>query len=100
MGDDVIFRNGPAGCALGRARTKFVPFRRDPTPPIRSQYAVSCSHEGFHAIRSWYDRQGGVIVYYWTCEHCGALLREARREPYRPHFDPQGWERFMAVLPR
>ena len=81
-------------------RTKYVLLRREATPPVRSHYAVSCSHEGFHAIRSWYDRRGGVMVYYWMCERCGASLREAGREPYRPHFDPHGNKRFMAATSR
>jgi hypothetical protein len=37
-----------------------------------------------------YDRQGGVLVYYWTCEVCGDLLGEAHRESYRPRYDPRG----------
>ena len=41
------------------------------------QDEVACSHDGFHAIHSRYDRRDGVLVYYWTCERCGARLNEA-----------------------
>jgi hypothetical protein len=61
---------------------------------------MNCDHDGFHAVRSQYDRHTGVLVYYWTCERCGSRLREARREPYRPAFDPRGNERFMATQMR
>jgi hypothetical protein len=43
-----------------------------------------------------YDRGRGVLVYYWICERCGALLGEARRQEYRPEFDPNGNDRFVA----
>jgi hypothetical protein len=59
------------------------------------QDEVSCSHDGFHAIHSRYDRRDGVLVYYWTCERCGARLNEAARESYRPQFDPHGNDRFL-----
>jgi len=58
---------------------------------------VSCSHDGFHSIHSRYDRRAGLIVYFWTCERCGVRLNEARREPYRPHFDPHGNDRFLTA---
>ena len=61
---------------------------------------MACSHEGFHCIRAWYERRSGVLVYYWTCEGCGARLGELRRQPYRPQFDPHGNERFLAVATR
>ena len=48
--------------------------------------------------RSWYDRRDGVLVFYWTCERCGAWLGELRREPYRPEFDPHGYARFLTVV--
>jgi hypothetical protein len=56
---------------------------------------VACSHDGFHAIRTEYDRDRGVLLYFWTCERCGARLREARREQYRPSFDPHGNDGFL-----
>jgi hypothetical protein len=56
---------------------------------------VVCSHDGFHAIRTEYDRERGVLIYFWTCEGCGARLREVGREEYRPLFDPHGHERFF-----
>lgn len=65
---------------------------------MRSQNAVACSHDGFHSIQSWYDRRDGVLVFYWTCERCGAWLGELRREPYRPEFDPHGYVRFLTVV--
>jgi hypothetical protein len=64
---------------------------------VRCQDAVSCSHKGFHEIHSTYDRRDGVLIYYWTCERCGVRLNEARREIYRPQFDPHGNDRFIAA---
>jgi hypothetical protein len=61
---------------------------------------VACSHEGFHSIRSCYDRRHGVLVYYWTCDVCGTWLGELRRIPYRPHLDERGSQRFFTVLNR
>lgn len=57
---------------------------------------MSCAHDGYHAIRTAYDRQSGVLLYFWTCERCGARLNEARRDQYRPSFDPHGHKRFLA----
>lgn len=57
---------------------------------------MSCSHDGFHEIRTAYDRESGVLRYFWTCERCGARLREARREEYRPSYDPNGNARAQA----
>jgi hypothetical protein len=59
---------------------------------------TACPHDGFHAIATNYDRGNGVLVYFWACERCGTRLGEARRERYRPSFDPDGNERF--VTPR
>jgi hypothetical protein len=56
----------------------------------RCSDAMDCAHDGFHGISSSYDRLRGVLVYHWTCERCGAQLSVARREPYRPAFDPYG----------
>jgi hypothetical protein len=58
----------------------------------------ACAHDGFHAIGTEYDRRRGMLVYLWSCERCGARLGEARRERYRPSYDPHGNERF--VTPR
>jgi hypothetical protein len=57
---------------------------------------MPCPHDGFHGISTAYDRLRGLLVYYWTCERCGARLGEARREVYRPSFDPDGPRRFLA----
>ena len=43
-------------------------------------------HQGFHGTQSTYDQGRGVLVFFWTCENCGAQLREAHREQYRPSF--------------
>jgi hypothetical protein len=56
---------------------------------------MACAHTDFRSIRTVYDRRRGVLVFHWTCDRCGELLGEARREPYRPSFDPRGHERFM-----
>jgi hypothetical protein len=55
---------------------------------------TACGHDGFHAIGTKYDRRNGVLVYFWACERCNARLGEARRERYRPEYDPAGNERF------
>jgi hypothetical protein len=55
---------------------------------------MACLHKGFHEIRTAYDRRRGVLVFHWTCERCGARLHEARRESYRPSFDPRGNDPF------
>jgi hypothetical protein len=55
---------------------------------------IACAHDGFHAIGTSYDRRNGVLVYFWACERCGARLGDARREPYRPSYDPYGNQRF------
>jgi hypothetical protein len=60
---------------------------------------MSCRHQGFHAIQTAYDRRGGVLVYFWLCEACGERLGEARRESYRPKYDPRGSERSRSVMP-
>jgi hypothetical protein len=57
--------------------------------------SIGCAHDGFHAIRTSYDRHSCVLVYFWACERCGARLGDARRERYRPAYDPHGNERFV-----
>jgi hypothetical protein len=56
---------------------------------------MACSHDGLHGFITAYDRNSGVLVYFWTCERCGERLGEARREPYRPDYDPHGNDRFF-----
>jgi hypothetical protein len=56
-----------------------------------------CEHEGFHDVRSAYDRQRGLLVFFYTCEGCGEQLREAHREEYQPSFDRHGNDAFLAV---
>jgi hypothetical protein len=53
-----------------------------------------CAHDGFHGIASSYDRRRGMLVYHWTCERCGARLSEARRQSYRPAYNPNGAQAF------
>jgi hypothetical protein len=55
---------------------------------------MACAHDGYHGIRTAYDRRRGLLFFHWTCERCGARLSEARREQYRPSFDPRGNETF------
>jgi hypothetical protein len=59
---------------------------------------MACAHDGFHGIRSTYDHVRGVLVFFWSCERCGARLRELHREAYRPRFDPRGNDRLGAPL--
>lgn len=61
---------------------------------------MDCTHDSFHSIHSSYDHRRGLLVYHWYCERCGARLSEARREPYRPHYDPHGNERFSPAQVR
>ena len=49
-----------------------------------------CAHRDFHEIRTSYDRRRGILIYWWTCERCGARLSEVLRTPYRPLFEPNG----------
>jgi hypothetical protein len=58
---------------------------------------MDCAHKGFHGIRSTYDRQRGLLVFFWTCERCGVRLRELHREEYRPRFDPTGGDRELGA---
>jgi hypothetical protein len=58
---------------------------------------MECAHDGFHGIRSSYDQQRGLLLYFWTCERCGKQLKECRREEYRPSFDPRGNDRYVTV---
>jgi hypothetical protein len=51
---------------------------------------MRCSHDGFHAIQTVYDRSRCVLVYFWICEHCGVRLGEAGSRGYRPSYDPLG----------
>jgi hypothetical protein len=60
----------------------------------------ACSHDGFRGIASSYDQGSGILVYFWTCEHCGSRLDEALRQDYRPAFDPRGNERFLPASAR
>jgi hypothetical protein len=60
---------------------------------------MSCPHDGYHTISTSYDRHRGLLVFHWSCERCGAPLREARREPYRPSFDPRGNDALMGGAP-
>ena len=61
----------------------------------RGSSVIACAHDGFHAIHTRYDRRSAVLVYFWACERCGARLGDARRERYRPSYDPHGNERFL-----
>jgi hypothetical protein len=46
-----------------------------------------CRHDGFHDIRTVYDRVRGVLLFYWFCEDCGKRLGVANRADYRPVFE-------------
>lgn len=58
---------------------------------------MTCRHDGYHSVRSLYDRDRGLLVYFWTCERCGVRLDEVCREDYRPAYDPRGNERVFAA---
>lgn len=59
---------------------------------------MDCSHDGYREIRSRYDSESGVLLYFWTCESCATRLGEAAREDYRPSYDPSGNDRFLAAF--
>jgi hypothetical protein len=46
-----------------------------------------CRHDGFHDIRTVYDRIRGVLLFWWFCEDCGKRLGVAERTEYRPVFE-------------
>jgi hypothetical protein len=56
-----------------------------------------CAHDGFHEIRSSYDRERGELAFLLACERCGATLREVRRQSYRPIFNPRGNDGYLAA---
>ena len=56
---------------------------------------ATCAHEGFHEIRSSYDRPHSEMAFVVTCARCGAELREVWREPYRPRYEPHGNDSFL-----
>jgi hypothetical protein len=58
---------------------------------------ADCRHDGYHDIHTVYDRDTGLLVYFWTCDECGERLGQVRREDYRPRFDPQGNEPFQVA---
>lgn len=58
---------------------------------------MECTHDQFHTVRSAYDQDEGVLVFFWTCESCGERLDEAAREAYRPQFDPHGNDAYIGV---
>jgi hypothetical protein len=68
-----------------------------PARTRRCSGEMDCAHDGYHALRSSYDRREGVLVFFWTCESCGARLREASREEYRPQFDPRGNDPYLSA---
>jgi hypothetical protein len=75
----------------------FVLSGRVRTPRGRSLYMQEiCLHDGFHDVRSSYDRQRRVLSFVLTCERCGAELGELQRQLYWPHYDPSGSDRFLA----
>ena len=57
---------------------------------------MACKHDGFRGIKTTYDQRRGVLVYFWTCERCGSRLDEALRTNYRPAYDRDANERFLA----
>jgi hypothetical protein len=56
---------------------------------------MACEHEGLRDISTSYDRDRGLLVYYWTCEGCGERLEDTRLEEYRPRFDPRGNDAYL-----
>jgi hypothetical protein len=61
--------------------------------------AKPCPHAGFHGIRTVYDRDRGLLRFFWTCEDCGSRLSEAYRSEYRPQFNPFGNDPYIAPAP-
>jgi hypothetical protein len=59
---------------------------------------MECGHRGFREITTHYDRDSGLLLYFWKCAGCGTLLREVHRERYEPQFDPRGNDKFQTSL--
>jgi hypothetical protein len=55
-----------------------------------------CPHDGYHDIRTVYDRVRGLLLFYWFCEDCGTRLSEAERAEYRPLFERHGNDQTVA----
>ena len=51
---------------------------------------MACSHDAYRSISTSYDRARGLLVYFWTCDRCGAYLKELRRRDYEPRFERHG----------
>jgi hypothetical protein len=85
---------------IAAGRTRFGGVGEGPPRVGRCPCEMSCSHHGFRGINTSYDRRRAVLVYFWTCERCGERLGEARREEYRPAFDPQGHTRLRPTPAR
>jgi hypothetical protein len=51
--------------------------------------AVACSHDTYRSITTSYDRERRLLVYFWTCDKCGAYLQELRRRKYEPRYEPR-----------
>ena len=59
--------------------------RKCPAGPL--SVWMNCRHTGLHAVKTAYDREAGVLVFFWVCEVCLERLGDVRRERYRPRFD-------------
>ena len=69
------------------------------SPPIRwCRMAKPCPHDGFHGIRTVYDRDRGLLRFFWTCEDCEARLSEAHRAEYSPRFKPRGNDPYIQAV--
>jgi len=65
----------------------------DPRPELtvglsRWFRGVNCLHQELRTVSSRYDRERGLLIYFWVCEHCGRRLHEVGRLGYRPNFTP------------
>jgi hypothetical protein len=50
---------------------------------------VACTHDTYRSISTSYDRERRMLVYFWTCDQCGAYLKELRRREYEPRYEPR-----------
>ena len=71
---------------VDRKGTSFGGIPKGPAETCRSSSAIACFHDTYRSITTSYDVVQRVLVYYWTCERCGAHLSELRRRSYEPRY--------------
>lgn len=47
---------------------------------------MNCVHQELRTVSSRYDRERGLLIYFWVCDRCGRRLHEVGRLRYRPDY--------------